>query len=1406
MPRPTDPSASSPDTAPSATLPEDLRGARLDGAELDGQDLNGRDLSGASLEGASLRETRLSEAKLQGARLLRADLREADLRGADLRGADLSEADLRGALMRGALLQDARAQGARTGGVEAEQAVLDALQRAGGRAGGLRGLSGALASLVPRRWASPWERRVRARGRANASALGGPGSDLTEAKLEAQNLASAAWAGVKLDRADLTEARLRAADLREASLTGARLEGADLRRANLAGAKLTDARLTDADLRLADLGGADLSGAELSGADLREANLRGARLWGAKLVGARLADLDLSGVSLQRAVLDQADVSGVSWEGADVQGAELAGALGLGEEERRALEAMGARFGEEGGLGALGGRWVRTALGLGALGLGVYLAARFLAPGAEAPEHQAEEAASLAETDPLEASRRYEALAEQAERPEDKVGHRVEAAGLAEKAGDTQAAERLLRDALTAAGEDAALIGRVRLRLGELLSGLQRWPELESAVEPLLSLEGQPEQERARAVVLYEDACAAQSKPATKVDEALASLALLPEAQGALLQAVAEIRANRGQDEAALAVLQKLDGIELPAEPAERALASKARVLDRLGRAEEARAAWAALLARAAPDTLPHQSALLALADLDRRDGHPEAALKRLGPLLAEDADARLHGRALLLRGGISEDAGKAEDAIADYRAALALGGLDADTVTEARLALARLLLLEGGEERARAVLGDLDPAAAAAVLAEAQLGEGRRHLDQGETDEALAIFDRILKAAGSEEGAATLDPGVVRAARSGRAEALVQKGELQEAIGVWQALLDGPMPPEERPTTVLLLATALLTRGDAERAGSMFTELAQSADPDTAWQGRLGLAEAARAKGEPERARTLLRQVADGAPDVAWRVRAHTELAEMAREERRTDAALESWRAIVGLLPPGHPAALEARLSVLQTLGEAGRAAEASAACGAARAATAGADRSAVRLLCAELAASQGRPEQAQAELEAVMSEAGSTETQVAEAALTLSGTQAPDAAQGTLRAALDRCTTPSARVPLLAALSPMLTAAGRGAEAKPLDAELDRLAAKAPEAAATWYEDAATRARTGGELTAARSLLERALALPLPDPARADLLVELGQTLLDLGDTGEAAKRLSEAEKLAPPGGTTATLAAIGQAELLRRRGQPAEAATALRRLSPTDEATRERWLMALGRALGEARDPEAAETWQALAAGRPEGDETRVVALRGQADAALAAGKAADALRLYEEATKAATEPSQQGWASLGSVNALLALGRGAEADSSLRALMSHPDAEIALAATIRASNLASERKDFARALSLCEGKDGGSLGAAWDATLTEARVRALSGLERRGEAREALDALAARWPQEEEATLPRLLGLAHLAHQEGDLEEAKRLATQARDTATDPGFRAMAEELLGALARTADATAK
>ncbi|MDP6935389.1 MAG: TlpA family protein disulfide reductase, partial [Myxococcota bacterium] len=57
-----------------------------------------------------------------------------------------------------------------------------------------------------------------------------------------------------------------------------------------------------------------------------------------------------------------------------------------------------------------------------------------------------------------------------------------------------------------------------------------------------------------------------------------------------------------------------------------------------------------------------------------------------------------------------------------------------------------------------------------------------------------------------------------------------------------------------------------------------------------------------------------------------------------------------------------------------------------------------------------------------------------------------------------------------------------------------------------------------------------------------------------------------------------------------------------------------------------------------------------------------------------------------------------------------------------------------------------------------------------------------------------ALAARWPDQEEALLPAWLGLADLARDKGDTQAARSWARQALDRARDVGYRDQAKQVL------------
>ena len=100
----------------------------------------------------------------------------------------------------------------------------------------------------------------------------------------------------------------------------------------------------------------------------------------------------------------------------------------------------------------------------------------------------------------------------------------------------------------------------------------------------------------------------------------------------------------------------------------------------------------------------------------------------------------------------------------------------------------------------------------------------------------------------------------------------------------------------------------------------------------------------------------------------------------------------------------------------------------------------------------------------------------------------------------------------------------------------------------------------------------------------------------------------------------------------------------------------------------------------------------------------------------------------------------------------------------------------------------------ALSLLDNISAQELGPAWDATLEELRAAAFFELDQPNESITVLENLAQRWPSEEEAQLPALLGIADLYRGMGEMKRAKDFATKAQQTAQDPNYRARAEQLL------------
>ncbi|MCK6505788.1 pentapeptide repeat-containing protein [Myxococcota bacterium] len=1164
--------------------------------------------------------------------------------------------------------------------------------------------------------------------------------------------------------------------------------------ADLAGLVGRGARLVDADLRRVDLREADLSQADLTGADLREAQLAGARLAGADLTAARLPDADLAGVDLEGATLDQADLTGADLAAARVAGADLRGALGLSSSQRAALAQAGARV-TEASLGELVGRirprHAAAAAAVLALGLGSYGAARWLGPGGSgAPATTAAEVRTLP---PAEALARFEELADDAELPQDKVAWLLEAAGQARRLGDEAAQERLLRAALLAAGEDVAVGVEVRLDLGTLLSAQGAHAEALALVDPLLDQSRQTAEQRARAVLLYQALGVASGVDTTaRVQGVLDGLSALPDAAAELRLALASALAAEGQVDAALEQVARSEALDVSSGTRARVLETRARVLDRGYRLEEAEVAWQVLVAQTVAGTAANQAALLALADLRARMGRQDEALADLEALLAPEVDPRVRMRAWMVRAGIHEARGALPEAARSLQQAIDLGAVDPEMAEEARLSLARLFGADGDAQLA-GMLEGLDPQARALIELQAGLGQARARLDEGRAEEARALYEALL-------ARDDLDAVTRRDARIGLGEAWAQEGEIARALAEWRDLLSETARAEERAHLQLRIAEGLMTAGRLDEARQAWQELVQSADPEVAVQGRLGLGRLYLLQGERERARQALQEVADAATDPAWKVRALEELADLVAEEEDLDATLAAWRRVLAEAPPGHAAAGRARLAMVHALGAADRVAEARRACGAAvEEATTPQDRVQATLTCAELDERAGdAPTALSRYAEALAAAAGGPEDLRLDAALGVARLAVeqgrPEQALEAVAVGLAVAAEPGPRLELLDLRVRALDASGQdSAEAR---AARDALLAQEPEAAVALLVAAAQEARAGGDLDGARARMAQA-AEAAPDPdQRAGALLELGDLHLEAGDADAARAAWRAATATRPDDPAVVFQAGMGLAEVIRRGGDPQGAAAALATLFPPD-AEGGRWLAeARARALVEAGDPGALAAWEALALLSSDQPEALAMALRGQADAHFAADRFDRALPLYERAGATTSDPALAGWCALGAAEARAALGEDG-VDPILRRLARHEDREVATQAAVRRSQRAADQEDWAGALDALDGVTVEGLGAGWDATVTQARASALAGAGRAEEAEVALAQLADRWPGDEEARVTALLARASLARGQGDLSAAEGWARKALEASSDPGFRALAQAQLDEL---------
>ena len=762
--------------------------------------------------------------------------------------------------------------------------------------------------------------------------------------------------------------------------------------------------------------------------------------------------------------------------------------------------------------------------------------------------------------------------------------------------------------------------------------------------------------------------------------------------------------------------------------------------------------------------------------------------------MLGPDTDERVKGRGLLVHARVAEQEGRLADALNAYRQVLDIETLDTETLDEARIAMASLVLSEQDAAEAKSLLSSLAPDAISEVMAQAKLGEARSLLDAGQAADAHPVFVSLVE---TSDLPTTID----RAARAGLGEALAQMGELRDALDIWRELLAEPGSRHDRIQLELLIANGLLQGGRRKEASTAFRSLADSDNAEARVQGLLGLAEVARASAERARAKSFYRQVADLGIDPVWTVRALAELTDLAAEDGDTESVLKLTRELLGALPPGHLAAPEYRLSLIAALLQSNALEEAEDLCALAVETAPNADAlQLATVACAEVDERAGRLSLALEGYARVLN-SDAPQDVYTDAALGIGrcafALDQPEALVEPLTRTLEAAEAPALRLPLLTMLIRAYKALDRPVDLAATIAERNAIAEQIPDIAWTTFIESAGQARSSGDPDQAVALLERAMDLPISAEQRAMVSIELGMALIDSGDLEGARTKLTQTYDAAEQDSPRQFYSAMGLAEIERRMGEPSKALEWLADLTPPDQDEEHAWLAAKATALTDAGDAEAHEVWASLAAKTSAAPEARYTAIKGQADALLAEDRPAKALPLYLEARRMATEDWQVGWAAIGEAAAQAHLGEIEDSIGVLESLLTHTDPEVRMEASLRRSGLAADQEDWTGAIRALNPRAAIALGPAWDASATQARTRALIGAGDPDGARAAWRALAARWPQEEEAQLPAWLALSQLSIDLGEKADAHHWARKAFKEARDPGYRRQARAMVDAL---------
>lgn len=1207
--------------------------------------------------------------------------------------------------------------------------------------------------------------------------------DYTAVTWHRSNLHSAILSGARLEYAGLMGSNLSLVYLDYARLSASTLDYANLEKANLEGAILFQAsarhtnfrlaRLYDSDMREMDLLHAELFGVDCTGSIANNSIFDFAQAQKTIFAETDLRHASFVGTDLSEANFHRANLENAVFTDAILTQANFKGCFGLSKQQLLDLANQGAiiDIGDASDkYTSFGAPQLRVAIALFTIGLGSLLVNVYMNNQQTDTASLEKEAQELRESNLELASIRYEELAEKSQILGEQVQFYIEAATIAEQHGDNTRARTLFNKAMASADLDSELNAKVGLRFAQFYLSHTEPSQALELLRNLVRNQSLTTFQRSRLIIYMEQACAILHLDAQEELQVLyTNIAKFPEVEADVFMALSDMRLQYGQTEKAMLDLQHAEQIPMSEGLALRLLESKARLQDRMGNLGEAIAQYESIRQQTAIESSLYQSTSLTLADLYRRNGEIPRAMEVLESLL-QTPDGRVQSRVLLIQARINEEQQNFETAANIYQQLLSIENGEPETIEEARVSLARLVL-QGNST----LLDDVPPE----IVLQAKIGQARSLLDQGKAEEAMELYKTIL------QDVNTLQESMRRAAQSGLAEGYSEIGKHQEANTIWESLLRENLDPMEAQHIEILLSYSKLQANDIAGAKLSFTSLQNSTDQHTRTQAALGLAQVSVRSGELERAKEIYQSLLQTNNSFVVNedivVQVWQELAEIAKAQDSISDQLFAWKNIIQHSGEDEALRNEAHTSIAQILAQMNQLEDAVSEC------EMNLHSAEALLQCAMIMEMAKDPRALERYTMIVENEKASdsirSEAGLGAARLETNSNKRYQIVLDTL--ALSTIDT----IVELQLLEFGLTYDTVPTETRTKwETRREQLLQSSSTLLQQYALEKSTQLRNNGQKAEAIAELTK-YSQQLSSTAKYSLEMELADILVE---TGEYTKAESLYQALANTETEFSIDAKIGLVDCLRYQEKWNDAVSILETFDIEQVTEREQHsLLAINQEHPSTQGQTLAEKW-ASASSNP---DVQWEGLWNQANQAFAEDQYSTALSLYEKAYTVAIEERQKGWALLGKAQTLSMTDAPVETVETIYTdVFTNPDTEVALQAHIQLAQYYATQERFADGLATLDGVDGSTLGAGWDSSVEDIRVRLCLQSQEYDKAAQYIAAIQQRWPNEEQVQIPAAMLLAQLQQQQGNIDTAQQTTQTALQQTNDPVYRDMLASLL------------